>query len=149
MQTTPSVYNPEISLITTAEGLFQWQWKGYISVAFTELEDRRWTPLIIDSRLCFIASNGKQRCIVWGDSEGEWFDDTYDLKAHHNKPLYIARRKRNWTVIFGKIHSNFYPFQITYLLYEDGIAIVNFEKWNGKWDLVTKNEVLEVIQFTK
>ena len=70
---------------------WHWQWGDWLSGGFEELEERPWTPLVIDNKLCFVAFEKDKRLVVWGDNQGKDYDDVYDTINFKDTPLYIAR----------------------------------------------------------
>jgi hypothetical protein len=120
-----------ITLLQEKNGLFRWQWGDIASAPYAELEDRPWTPQIINNGLCFVASNAKQRCVVWGDHEGEWFDDVHGLMEDKNVPIYIARNALTYFVVRGQERSQPFEFQISFEVEDGGTAVYRFDTRYG------------------
>lgn len=128
------------------EGRFsRWRFGQYLSAPYADLERRTWSPLVIGGRLCFVAGNGQQRCVVWGDTKGNWFDDAYDIADDSDVPVHITRNGENYQIVRGNISSALYTFQLTYEIIETGVAVLRFDKWKPWNGMRAEDEMLELM----
>lgn len=125
--------------------LWAWQWNGWISVSFAFLEERPWSPIIVEDRLCFVACDCDPEdpeqfetakwCVVWGDRRSDWFDDVANLSEHDGVPVFIARKMVGETPIyllvrFGAV-SQAFDAQITYIRSGGQLMIRPFHPTGG------------------
>jgi len=106
-----------------------WSWGNWISSEFDYLEERPWTPQVIDSQLCFSAKIGTQWIIAWGNNTSPKYDDAYDITNYMNKPLYIARNQNKYFLIWGDKESEQYEEQITFRIIDSKPEIYLFNEF--------------------
>jgi hypothetical protein len=106
---------------------WHWQFGNLISKGYPYLEERPWTPQIIDGKLCFSVrlDNNKWK-VIWGEEDGREYDDVFGITDFKQNPLYVARNQDEWFLVHDKQESQRYPFQITYQATNDKILICRF-----------------------
>jgi hypothetical protein len=98
---------------------WRWVWNGWVSQAFDELEERPWTPLAMGDRLCFSAYEDGKWFVVFGDDCSPPFDDAFDTEEHKGQPLFVARNRDEWFIVWGKLRSRGFPMQISFEVVDD------------------------------
>ncbi len=125
--------------------LWSWRWSDWISPAFPHLEQRPWTPLTIAGRLCFVAADTAitdgsadpptfdtaRWCVVWGEDRGPWFDDVSNLGEYRDRPIYLARERGLYAVVWGDRKSQPFDHQIGFEVGLGGITIRAFDPRRG------------------
>ena len=109
------------------DGKWHWVFKNWTSKGYEYLEERPWTPQIIDAKLCFSAKENNKWKIIWGDKDGQEYDDVFDLVEFKQTPLYVARDQNLWFLVRGEQESKKFPFQITYRIEKSKIEIHQFQ----------------------
>jgi len=118
-----------------------WKWNNYISNPHEFLEERPWTPLVIDNQLCFSAVNNKKWKVVWGEYEYKEFEDVYDTDEYKNKPVYIARNNSTYYIVHGEKISQGFNYQITFRIENENLKLY-------RWDTFPKSDAL-IIEWYK
>lgn len=121
---------------------WHWAWRGWRSPPFAFLEDRAWTPCVIEDKLCFVASNidhdapnddsktfdRAKWCVVWGDETGPWFDDVSGVCAYRGRPIYIARSGiASYFLVWNQQASQPFDHQIRFIIDDKSVTIQKFD----------------------
>lgn len=130
---------------------WSWVWGDWRSPPFPYLEDRPWTPHVVDGKLCFVACDtadiedttdhqifkDAQWCVVWGDKIGSWFDDVTNLSEYKGHPIYLARSRNDdnyeYQVIWDDKASQSFNRQISFLI-KDGTVFIRPFSQSGNSD---------------
>ena len=102
---------------------WQWVWRYWRSLTYDELEERPWTPFVLNGELCFTARENGKWFVVVGHSNGKKYDDVFDTVEYQSKPLYVARENSEWLLVLGNNESQRFTQQINFKIHNGEVLI--------------------------
>jgi hypothetical protein len=124
------MYRPDNLRREKVGSKWRWVWENWQSAPFDELEERPWTPFVIDGRLCFSARDKGQWHVIFGDEVSPAYDDAFGTMEWQSLPLYIACLGGDWFVVWGSKRSQTFRFQINFTTTDTAVLIKPFQQPN-------------------